>query len=198
MSQAGSVTPNWELERAHHWREARQGDRKAREYLARRAAAVAAAVLRSRQDLAHVRDDLAQEAGLSMLDYLDRHEQPPGELTHFLRWRARGVISAYRKGNRRPAPEPLLQEPPDGEPRDCPSRRLSSGELHRVVAECRSSLKTRYQEILALRYDEQLSISEIAVRMAAQQNTVTVWMSRARKALADALRSRGVGMSDLD
>lgn len=198
MSQARSRTPNWDLEGAHCWKAARLGDRKAREYLARRAAAVAAAVLKGRRDLARARDDLAQEAGLSLLAYLDRHELPPRELTRFLRWRVRGVISAYRRRNRRPAPEPLPKEPLDGKLRDRPSRRFSAKDLRRIVAECRSNLKPRQQEILALRYDEQLSIPEIAERLGAQQNTVTVWMSRACKALAEALTRRGVGLSDLD
>ena len=180
------------------WRAARRGDQKARAYLADRAASVAGSMLRNRRDLAQVRDDLAQEAGLSLLGYLHRHEQAPRELTRFLKWRVRGVISSYRKGKRRPAPQPFDQEAHERAVRDCPSKRLKAQNLGGIVAECRASLSGRHQELLALRYDQQLSISEIAERTGARRNTVTVWLSRAKSALSEALRQRGVGAADLD
>lgn len=196
MQQAASASVGRAVEGPDCWAAAREGDPGAREYLVRRAASVAGAMLQSRKDLAHVHEDLAQEAGLSMLGYLGRNAQPPRELTHFLRWRVRGVISAYRKRNRRPAPQPLVQEPPD-RTRDGPSNRLTARDLGRVLSECRAVLKPRHQQLLALRYDEQLSISEIADRTGARENTVSVWLTRAARALAQTLRKRGVSQADL-
>lgn len=139
-----------------------------------------------------------QEVGLSVLRYLDRHEQPPEQFTNFLRWRVKGVISTYRRDNRDaealPVDENLLTASGEKQPASEVSRR----ELKRILHECRESLREPYRLVLAMRYDEHLTVEEIATRLGARRNTVSVCLFRACRELSDCLRKRGFEPADLE
>lgn len=71
---------------------------------------------------------------------------------------------------------------------------LVTNETRMLIHECQSSLRDDYRAVLALRYSEGLTYSQIAARLELNQNTVATRLSRATQALAYLVceRIRGV------
>lgn len=73
-----------------------------------------------------------------------------------------------------------------------PDQRVERMDLAKAIESAMQELSPRYREIIALRYQEGLAYQEIAEILDLPMGTVKTHIHRARRAMADTLRERGV------
>lgn len=76
---------------------------------------------------------------------------------------------------------------------ETPARIAERRELAEVLEAAIRQLRPEYAELVALRYQEELSIEDIADVTALPIGTIKSYLYRARKDLADCLRAQGYG-----
>ena len=67
------------------------------------------------------------------------------------------------------------------------------GELGEEVSRALEQMRTEHAECFILFYDQNLSVQEISQTLGVPDGTVKTWLHRARKSVAEHLRSRGYG-----
>lgn len=175
------------------WRAVAAEDEDARQELARAVREVCGPVLRRKGVPAHELDDLLQEAQLSVLRYAARRPAPPRDLRGFLKWRARGVFSDYvrekwRRGRLQEIDEGVASGAADV------AQPAALAELRAALEHCVERLKKNQRSVWTLRRDEGVGPREIGERLGVPYATVGVLFHRARQALADCLRRKGVAV----
>lgn len=104
------------------------------------------------------------------------------------------AIDEVRRGSLRTAPL-------DEMPRDCleqkcdretPYRTTERHEVARMLAEAVRELRPDYAELITLRYEQDLTVEDIAEVTGLPIGTIKSSLHRARKELADSLRRRGL------
>lgn len=180
------------------WERARATGSAQRDELARLAAEIGRAELRRRRAPEAEADDLAQEVVRSTLAYLERGGPAPQDLGAFLKYRAWGVLSDFRKRQRaRPMPLTLEQAHDPADP--APTR--SEGERRQTLAalaDCRARLTAEQRATIELRYLEGLDGESIAARLGVHRNTVHVRVHRALSALRECLERKGLLAEDVE
>lgn len=174
------------------WERARGGDPAAAEELSQRALTAARAALRRRGAGSGDLEDLAQEAVRSTLAFLERGGEAPRDLSAFLKFRAWGVLSDYRKKMRTTPVEsaaPPLADPAGREP--SPESQVHRSQLREALADCMGRLKPELRAVVDLRYTSRLEGVEIARRLDLHRNTVNVRVFRALVALRECLARKG-------
>ncbi len=105
----------------------------------------------------------------------------------------RQSLAALRKGGREPL---LLSEAAlDAVDRGFDAVAAETQARHDALRDCLKSLPDPWQKILRLRYWTDLSVSEVASRLAKTENTISVTLNRIRSRLADCVRQK-VGLSE--
>lgn len=175
------------------WRRARVAG-PARDELAALALATARSELARRGAPPADAADLAQEAVRTLLAYVARGEDAPRDLGAFLKYRAWGVLSDYRKRQRSKSVHTPLQalplEPADRArgPREHAERR----QLLDALADCRSRLSAEQRATLELRYELGLEGDAAAQHLGVHRNTIHVRVHRALLALRECLERKGL------
>lgn len=166
----------------------------ARDELAELALATARSELARRGAPAGDVADLAQEAVRSLLAYVARGSDAPRDLGAFLKYRAWGVLSDFRKRQRSKTVHAPLQslplEPADSArgPRESAERR----QLLDALADCRSRLNAEQRATLELRYERGLEGDAAAQHLGVHRNTIHVRVHRALLALRECLERKGL------
>jgi RNA polymerase sigma-70 factor (ECF subfamily) len=104
----------------------------------------------------------------------------------FRTWFWRIVINAFRDRLRRPPPEPLEHEVPDGAARE-PLASMLTAELSELIAAHISALPPRQREVLILSVYEQLTPRETAAVLGISEANVHSIMHLARQRLKSQL-----------
>lgn len=178
------------------WRRCLAADGGAREELTRLAHAIAERELARRGARPSDRADLAQEAVRSTLACLASGADAPRDLGAFLKFRAWGVLSDFRKRMRTQAAE--IEDAGQVAGRDAgPDRGLRAAELREALDDCRAKLNAEQRETLRMRYDLGLEADDAAARMRSNRNTVHVRVFRALAALRDCMRRKGFDAEEL-
>jgi RNA polymerase sigma-70 factor (ECF subfamily) len=179
------------------WGRVRATDAAARSELASLASRIGLAELERRGAARGDLEDLAQEVVRSTLAYVERGGPAPKDLQAFLKYRAWGVLSDFRKRLRaRP-----MQHDEDGmrdhaDPGQGPQARAERLQMLAALADCRARLAAEQRETIELRYLEGRDGAEIAERLGVHRNTVHVRVHRALIALRECLERKGVGVED--
>lgn len=169
----------------------------AREQLASLASKIALGELSRRRAPPAELEDLAQEAVRSTLAFVGRGAPAPRDLEAFLKYRAWGVLSDYRKRLR--AQPVLTTREPSLEPRDPargPRETSQRRQLIDALADCRAALTPEQRETIELRYLAGLEGEAIAARLGVHRNTVHVRVHRALIALRECLERKGLARED--
>jgi len=103
-----------------------------------------------------------------------------------LRKRKRNVLDSSESGNNE-AIKSVLDEAPTVEDRLITEQDLASL-LHHIKA-----LKPHYQQVINLRYFNELSYADIALELGEPVNNIKVKLMRAKKLLAEIITSKGKG-----
>lgn len=177
------------------WSRARAGEARAREELAALALAAARRELAARRAPPGIVEDLAQDAVRQTLAFLADGGEEPRELRAFLKWRAFGVLSDWRKKERRRTMHlPAAEAPAD--PAAEPERALPA-DLAAALEDCRARLAETDRSVLALRYEGALDAAELAERLATTRNAIHVRVFRALARLRDCLEKKGWRAEDV-
>src|SRR5207247_9029997 len=111
---------------------------------------------------------------------------PPGRTRH-------AAVAEVRRANLRTAP--LEEAPQDCRAERCdqdsPSRVTERRELAKALEQAVHHLRPEYAEVIALRYQQDLTLEDGAEITGLPAGTVKSFLHRARKDLADYLRRRG-------
>jgi RNA polymerase sigma factor (sigma-70 family) len=177
------------------------GDQTAREQLAQLALSIARSTLLRRGVSGGELADLVQEAQRTTFSFLARNPSPPKDLGAFLKYRAWGVLSDYRKKMRasrldyRSDLDPTLQRPagPGAITRDP----LRAREMASALADCRRRLPQELGRVLGLRYDAELATEAIQRRLGVHRNTIHVRVFRALEQMRNCMSAKGFGAEDL-
>lgn len=182
---------------AELWDGVRGADAAAREELARLAWSTARSELLRRRAPSGEVDDLAQEAVRSTLAYAERGGPTPKDLGAFLKYRAWGVLSDWRKKERARAvhvdPNPAVER---ADPTSGPRERAEHRQLLEALRDCRTRVSAEQRETLELRYSQGLEGDAIAARLGVHRNTVHVRVHRALIALRECLERKGLSLED--
>jgi RNA polymerase sigma-70 factor (ECF subfamily) len=117
----------------------------------------------------------------------------------------RHEISAYVDRRRRRVPEtPLVEDAPEtraaleslGRAVDGPDENLRRRELAALVTSALDALPARYAAVLELKYLQDLTVDEIALRLTTTPKAVESVLSRARDAFRDAVAALRVGRTE--
>lgn len=181
---------------AELWHACTAGDADARDALARLAHSIAERELARRGARPSDRADLAQEAVRSALACIGSGLGAPKDLGAFLKFRAWGVLSDFRKRmrNRPTTIEELEAVAADSA---APDRGLRAVELRDALDDCRARLAEEQRETLRLRYEAGLEADHVAELTRSNRNTVHVRVFRALAALRDCLRRKGFDSGEL-
>lgn len=134
-------------------------------------------------------DDIAQESLMRAWQSRARF-RPGGDLGAWLRGIARNLI--LKDAHQRRRFVPLLDEFVEAAwaDRDDGSKQDPLGNEKDALARCRQRLTPRLKQLVALRYDENLSCAEVAVKAGVGESAVKVGLLRAREALAKCVQVR--------
>lgn len=142
------------------------------------------------EKLAAPREELTQEIALAIWQALPRFRGECSERTFVFRIaHNRGLTHAVR---RRPSADPLDTLPEASEPVDpspLPDERAAQRKRRDWLRAAIQTLAPPHREVIILTLEE-LSIAEIAEVIGISENNVAVRLSRARKALKQALEER--------
>jgi RNA polymerase sigma-70 factor (ECF subfamily) len=136
------------------------------------------------------REDIFQNVSMTLWENFERYDRERS----FGAW-ARGIAAKkVMHEHRRNARFPLLL-PPEAiqavaDAYDRTERAANAGPRQAALTECMSRLPAKTREILALRYDGELSGETIAVRTGTTVAAVHQTLSRARSSLSDCIRLR--------
>ncbi len=100
----------------------------------------------------------------------------------------RQALAALRQAGR--SPTLLSPEALDAVDRGFETVAGEAGAREDALRQCLRALPELWQKILKLRYWTDLSVSEVAARLARTENTVSVTLNRIRSRLADCVRQR--------
>ena len=184
------------LEENAFWAQAQAGDEDARSAVARLTIEVSRLELAARGAPRDEIDALAQQAAVSVLAFLQRGGEVTRNLRAFLKCRARGVLSDFRKRSRSRHEAVPIDE--DFDPRssiETPEARARRVELGEAVTDCQERLrnyKPELAEAIKLRYDDDLSNTEIAELVGASPNAINIRVFRALQNLRECLNGKGV------
>lgn len=138
-------------------------------------------------------DELLAETVLSVWRFAKERGEPPASFRGFLKWRARSVLSSYVRDRRRLGHiEDLERVPEPASASQGPWAEATLGELRAALAACRKALNPSWRRSWRLRYDENLSVREIAARTGDHSSTVAVKLYRAKEAMWACLRRKKV------
>jgi RNA polymerase sigma-70 factor, ECF subfamily len=88
--------------------------------------------------------------------------------------------------------DPLDKFRPDGGSTDAPSERLERRQLVEILEQEIGRLPARQREAFLMRYFQELDVAETALAMGCSEGSVKTHCSRAARALASALKARGI------
>jgi RNA polymerase sigma-70 factor (ECF subfamily) len=163
-------------------REAQAGDPAARDALARRyrgrVYVFALALLRRPEDA----EDAAQETFVRAFRSLEMYE-PRGHFRAWLLAIAANVCRAYHRSERRRAPSPAMDEPPE-ESAPATGSLYAQSALREAVRAAVARLPGVYRGPVALYYLEDLSVADVASILGRSRAAVKVQLWRARSLLA--------------
>lgn len=142
--------------------------------------AVCLRMLRHRQDA----EDVAQESLVRMVKHLGGWDGSRELLPWVLAIAANRCRTALVRRSRRPIPAESLPEPV------APPPPQPAG-LGEEVEQALGQLREDHRVCFTLYYEQELSVIEIGEIMGVPEGTIKTWLHRARKQLADLLRSRG-------
>lgn len=136
-------------------------------------------------------ETLVQDVLVSIFEYACRGGPAPGNLAAFLYWRARGVWTDWLRSERarKAALADLAAHSIDGAPA---LDALVLDELDRALRDCRAALDEKYRRAWEARYEDGRTSEEIADQLGIERAQVAVRLHRARKALEECLRRRGL------
>jgi len=198
-AQAGAANGTSESD-AQMWSKAAAGDEAARARLAAVAISASRSELGRRGVQGPEMADLIQEAQRTTFAFLSRNSVPPKDLWTFLKYRAWGVLSDYRKKMRtaqldyRDDLEPLLNKRPT---ESSVGEGLRTGEIGAALADCRRRLPPELARVLAMRYDSGLASDAIQQRLGVHRNTIHVRVFRALERMRECMGAKGFGPEDL-
>ncbi|HVR74209.1 MAG TPA: sigma-70 family RNA polymerase sigma factor [Planctomycetota bacterium] len=135
---------------------------------------------------ADLTEDVVQECWLTAVRRIRDFDPGRGAFEVWLRGIALNVLRNHHRGRRR---EASLNGAPGAVPRDdaCPERPV---ELSEEIAIVLTGLPVRQQEVLVAKYEEGLSVEEIAARWGESWKAVESLLARARAAFRDAYARR--------
>jgi len=140
-------------------------------------------MLGQRQDA----EDAAQETFVRVLKNLHRWDPARDFEPWLLAIAGNRCRTALASRRRKPVAESAVELVADDAPDERPGQQLAE-EVHLALAQIRDE----YRQAFLLFHDQELSYAEIAASMEVPLGTVKTWVHRARKALIEALRLRGV------
>ncbi len=165
-----------------------RGDRSAMrelvERLERPVLALCLRMLRHRQDA----EDAAQESLVRVCKHLATWDGSRSLLPWVLAITANRCRTALERRSRRGRTVELLEEEADSPP-------AMDGELGEEVSRALAQLREEYRHCFILFYEQELSVQEISQVLQVPEGTVKTWLHRARKQMAEHLRTRGYGRS---
>lgn len=131
-----------------------------------------------------VAEDITSETFLKTWQYINDATEEIRDLKAFLYRVARNLVIDYYRQKAKsdlPTDDNILDQLPD-EQKDSYMQLERSGDLDHILF-CISKLKNEYQEVLLLRYIDELSIAEIAAVLGKKKGAVRVLLHRAMKTL---------------
>ena len=140
-------------------------------------------MLGQRQDA----EDVAQETFVRVLKNLHRWDAARDFEPWLLAIAGNRCRTALSTRKRRPAPEFLPEQVPDGLPDVHAARNLAE-----EVSLALEGIREDYRQAFTLFHEQELSYGEIAEAMSVPLGTVKTWVHRARRVLIDQLQRRGV------
>ena len=139
-------------------------------------------------------EDLVQETFLAALGSLDKFRGDSQLYTWLRSIASHKINDFYRHQAREPKPQ---ESPPDfdamkqleqtGGDEPAPFTVMESEEIHQSVHQALEGLPQDYQEVLVLKYLEEMPVLEISQVMGRSPKSVEGLLSRARKAMRDSL-----------
>lgn len=135
----------------------------------------------------HEAEDLAQESFIRVFRSLHTWDQQRPLKPWILSIAINRCRTALAKRARRPSLSPLLDCNPG---REVPSERTS--ELQQEINAAVDELRTEYREVFVLFHTEEMPYETIGAMMSKPVGTIKTWLHRARLAVVQRLRDRGV------
>lgn len=135
---------------------------------------------------ADLTEDVVQECWLTAVRRIRDFDPERGAFDLWLRGIALNVLRNHHRGRRRDAAQSGAWEAPSRDER-CPER---PAELSEEIAIVLTELPVRQQKVLVAKYEEGLSVEEIAARWGESWKAVESLLARARAAFRDAYARR--------
>jgi len=142
--------------------------------------------------MAHYQDaeDAAQESLVRMVRYLDGWDRSRAFVPWVMAIAANRCRTARQKRRQQATSQPLVHEVEGRVPAH------SNGDIAPLVQQALQQLRDDYRVAFILFHIENLSIADVSDSLQVPTGTVKVWLHRARKELADILRTLGVQPGD--
>ncbi|MFT7485787.1 MAG: RNA polymerase sigma factor (sigma-70 family) [Candidatus Paceibacteria bacterium] len=139
------------------------------------------------------RERLLQDVLVSVWEFAGKQKESPRNLRAFLKWRARGVLTTFRRelqSTRRNSSIQIDFPLPDGSTRQIDEAVMK--ELSETFRLCREELQGGHREIWEARYERDLDPSQTAEELGIELGAVAVRLHRAKDLLMQCLQKKGV------
>ncbi len=134
-------------------------------------------------------EDLTQQTFLKAWQAIGRYRVMDVPFVAWLLTIAHNIVVSYYRARREH--QPLVDDVPKIDERADPHRQAERNERQRMVRQAISRLKPEFQQVVAMRYLEELDYADIARQLGKRENTVRVTLHRAlhelRKHLLEAV-----------
>lgn len=139
------------------------------------------------------RDRLLQDVLVSVWEFAGKQNEAPRNLRAFLKWRARGVLSVFRRElGARSREDSIEIDMPLADGSSRPLDHIVVEEMTHTFKQCREQLTPAFAAVWDARYERGLDAPATAKALDIKIGLVAVRLHRAKDALMDCLRSNGV------
>ncbi|MFT5050604.1 MAG: RNA polymerase sigma-70 factor (ECF subfamily) [Chlamydiales bacterium] len=139
------------------------------------------------------RERLLQDVLVSVWEFAGKQNEAPRNLRAFLKWRARGVLSVLRRElQARRREDPVDSEMPIADENALPLDSVVADEMTHSFQLCRNRLTPVLAAVWDARYERHLDPAATAEELGIPAGTVAVRLHRAKDALMECLRGKGV------
>lgn len=128
-------------------------------------------------------EDVAQESLMRTCRHLESWDRSRPLLPWILAITANRCRTALQRRARRPSPSPLYF--------DAVQAAAAADDLGEELERALQDLREEYRSCFVLFHEQELSVMEIGEVLDVPEGTVKTWLHRARRQLADRLKSRG-------
>ncbi len=139
----------------------------------------------------HLANDLSQEVFLHLFQNIHKFDQRENMKPWLMRVAKNYIINRLQKKRLKTASLDVISEKhPAADPIDAPDEKAVQDETYALLRDAVKSLHIKYRALVAMRYDEDMSIKEIADASGTTAANVKIRLFRAREILRKKLSGK--------